>query len=126
MESWARRTAHFSPDSRTVVLINPRRLTIWNTETAKQRSTIEQAGVGAIAFSPDSRVLAGATGSKSGDAVVLWNASTLADWRNFPAAPATLFFAGQSKSRRRRRWRSSDAVERRDSAGKSEDQTDAD
>jgi WD40 repeat protein/serine/threonine protein kinase len=98
MESWARRTAYFSPDSRTVVLINPRRLTIWNTETAKQRSTIEQAGVGAIAFSPDSRILAAATGSKSGDAVVLWNASTLAELARLPGGALQLYFSPDSRS----------------------------
>ena len=98
MESWARRTAYFSPDSRTVVLINPRRLTIWNTETAKQRSTIEQAGVGAIAFSPDSRILAAATGSKSGDAVVLWNASTLAELAQLSGGALQLYFSPDSRS----------------------------
>ena len=47
-ESWTRDKAHFSPDARTVVLADSRGLTLWNTETAKPQSRIDQPSVGAL------------------------------------------------------------------------------
>jgi eukaryotic-like serine/threonine-protein kinase len=98
IESWGDGKAHFSADSRTVVLINPRRLALWNTETAQRRSTIDQSDVQVIAFSPDGRLLAAATASKNGGAVVLWNASTFAELARFPRGAVQLTFSPDGRS----------------------------
>ncbi|HEV3298372.1 MAG TPA: serine/threonine-protein kinase [Planctomycetaceae bacterium] len=97
-ESWTRDKTHFSPDARTVVLADSRGLTLWNTETAKPQSRIDQPGVGALAVSPDSRILAAAAASKSGDAVVLWIAATLAETARFPGRAAHVTFAPNGRT----------------------------
>jgi eukaryotic-like serine/threonine-protein kinase len=98
IQGWAREKASFSPDSRTLAVIDSHRLALWDTETAQRRSTIDQSEIGAIAFSRDARILAAATGSKNGDAVVLRDASTLAELGRLPGGANRLDFSPDSRS----------------------------
>jgi WD40 repeat protein len=93
IETWSRARACFSSDSRTVALADSHGLTLWETQTAKRRSTIEQPGIGAIAFSPDDAILAVVTASKEGDAILLWNASTLAEPARLSGGAVKLAFS---------------------------------
>lgn len=93
IETWLPRKAWFSSDGRTVALADSHGLTLWDTETAKRRSTIEQPGIGATAFSPDDGIIAAVTSSKNGDAILLWNASTLAEPARLSDGAARLGFS---------------------------------
>jgi WD40 repeat protein len=93
IETWSPQKAWFSADGRTVALVDSRGFTLWETQTAKRRSRIEQPGIGAMAFSPDDGILAAVTSSKDGDAILLWNASTLAEPARLPGGAVQVAFS---------------------------------
>jgi eukaryotic-like serine/threonine-protein kinase len=98
IETWSPQKAWFSADGRTVALVDSRGFTLWETQTAKRRSRVEKPGIGAMAFSPDDRVLAAAASSKDGDAILLWNASTLAELTKLSGSAGQLAFSPDGRS----------------------------
>ncbi len=98
IETWSYWKVRFSSDSRMVALTDSRGFTLWETQTAKCRSRIEQPGIRTMNFSPDDGILAAVTSSKDGEAILLWNASTLAEPARLSGGAAQLAFSPDGRS----------------------------
>jgi serine/threonine protein kinase/WD40 repeat protein len=98
IETWAPNKAWFSSNGRTLALVDSHGCTLWNTQTAKRRATIQQPGIGALAFSPDDSILAAVTSSKEGDAILLWNTSTPKEPGRLSGSAVQLLFSPDGRS----------------------------